>query len=274
MSIDLTRRGLFGAGLGLAGALGLGQVAASAASPTVVRYGTNSSQFGELTMPSGTPRGIAVVIHGGFWRSAFNLSLGRPLAADLASRGWVAWNIEYRRVGNGGGNPNTFDDVSNAIAALKTKITGLDTTRVVTIGHSAGGHLATWAAARQRFTRWTSSPVPVTHVISQAGVLDLTEAHRLNLGSGAVRSFMGTVPGSSYDPCDPYRHIPLTQPVWAIHGTADTTVPISQSQRYVDKAVSFGAAATLVANSGNHMDQISTTSTAWAQANSILDTIG
>ena len=78
-----------------------------------------------------------------------------------------------------------------------------------------------------------AASVNVTHVISQAGVLDLTDAYRLNLGSGAVKSFMGTAPNSSYDPCDPIRHVPLTQPVWAVHGTGDITVPISQSQRYV-----------------------------------------
>ena len=89
-----------------------------------------------------------MVIHGGFWKAAYDLSLGRPLAADLVEQGWAALNIEYRRVGNGGGVPSTLDDVRAAIATLDGR--GLDLTRVVTLGHSAGGHLAAWAGARDR----------------------------------------------------------------------------------------------------------------------------
>lgn len=242
------------------------------AAPTKLKYGTNASQFGELSLPGGTPRGVVVVIHGGYWRSAYTLSLGRPLASDLVNRGWAVWNLEYRRVGNGGGNPNTFDDVSKGIDYLGTR--GLDLSKVITLGHSAGGHLATWAAARQRFSRWSAASVDVTHVISQAGVLDLTEAYRLNLGSGAVRSFMGTAPGASYDPCDPIRHVPLAQPVWAVHSTGDTTVPISQSQRYVNAATAAGGNATLVPTTGDHFSVITTSHPAWQAQIGILDSIG
>ena len=69
------------------------------AGTTTIRYGDDPSQFAELTLPDGTPRGVVVVIHGGFWKAAYDLSLGRPLAADLVENGWAALNIEYRRVG-------------------------------------------------------------------------------------------------------------------------------------------------------------------------------
>jgi acetyl esterase/lipase len=112
----------------------------------VHRYGSDPAQFGELSLPDGVPLGTVVVIHGGFWRARYDLSLGRPLAADLAARGYAAWNLEYRRALAGGGWPATFEDVAAGIDLLATL--PVDTSRVVAVGHSAGGHLAAWAAGR------------------------------------------------------------------------------------------------------------------------------
>src|SRR4051812_50219256 len=98
------------------------------------------------------------------------------LAADLAARGWAAWNIEYRRLGSGGGVPATLEDVGAAIDKLAEL--PVDRSRVVTIGHSAGGHLAAWAATRE------NPRVAVTAVVSQAGVLDPPRAPELNLSNG------------------------------------------------------------------------------------------
>ena len=107
------------------------------------------------------------------------------LCADLAERGWAAANLEYRRVGaDGGGWPMTFDDVRAGIDAL-TMMDGLPLDRIVTIGHSAGGHLALWAA---------SATGAVTDVVSLAGVTDLEQAHRLGLSSDATGSFLGGTP--------------------------------------------------------------------------------
>ena len=132
----------------------------------------------------------------------YDASLGTPLAEDLSGRGWTALNVEYRRVGNGGGFPATFDDVAAAIDAL-ADTDASTTSTVVTLGHSAGGHLATWAAARTRFDEW-SGGIEVTHVISQAGVLDLTAAQEQGLGGGAVDALMGAGPSDpSYDLADP-----------------------------------------------------------------------
>ena len=141
-------------------------------------YGTGPDQYGELFLPPGERRpGVVVVIHGGFWRAIYDASLGRPLASSLAERGRVAWNIEYRRVGNGGGWSTTFQDVADAIDHLGAL--DVDPSPVVAVGHSAGGHLATWAAGRTCLPASSpgSSPrVPVTAVVSQAGVLDLGTA--------------------------------------------------------------------------------------------------
>ncbi len=234
-------------------------------------YGEDPSQWAELFTPDGASRGVVVVIHGGFWRAQYDASLGTPLAEDLRGRGWTVLNVEYRRVGNGGGFPATFDDVAAAIDLLADE--AVDTSSVVALGHSAGGHLAAWATARTRFDEW-SDGVAVTHVISQAGVLDLTTAQEQGLGDGAVDALMGAGPSDpSYDLADPTRQIPLDAPVWAVHAPDDDTVPISQSQDYVAAATAAGAQATLVEVTGGHFDLIDTSSAAWAAIVEILDSL-
>ena len=235
-----------------------------------ITYGDDPSQYGELSLPAGTPRGVVVVIHGGFWKAEYDLSLGRPLAASLVEQGWAAWNLEYRRVGNGGGSPTTLDDVAAGLDRLADL--DLDLSRVVTLGHSAGGHLAAWAASRGRFARWQDG-VAVTHVISQAGVLDLRAAYDEALGSGAVEAFLGHAPGPGDAPADPRQQVPLDVPLWCVHGTADPTVPLSQSAGYVEAATAAGARAELVEVDGDHFVVIDTGSDAWKQTLAILDSL-
>ncbi|WP_460808707.1 alpha/beta hydrolase [Nocardioides salsibiostraticola] len=237
-------------------------------------YGQDPSQFGDLYLPEGEPRGVVVVIHGGFWKSGFDLSLGAPLATSLAAEGWAAWNLEYRRVGTGsgagGGTPQTFDDIAAGIDKLAD--TGLDLSTVVTLGHSAGGHLAVWAAARDRYD-WPGG-VPVTAAISQAGVLDLVGGSQAGLGGGAVEAFLGRTPTAADAAYDPLQQLPLDVPVWCVHGTDDTIVPISQSQTYVAAATEAGSAAELVEVDGDHFVLIDATSPAWTRTLEILDDLG
>lgn len=229
----------------------------------ISRYGPDPSQYGELRLPDGMPRGVVVVVHGGFWRAAYDLSLGSPLAADLAHRGWVTWNLEYRRVGNGGGVPQTLDDVAAGIDHLaELADEGLFPRAVlgtvVALGHSAGGHLATWAAAR------SDALVPLTHVVAQAGVLDLTAAVRERLGDGAAEAFLTA---------DPAEQVPLDVPVWCVHAPDDDVVPISQSRSYVDRARAAGATATLVEVPGGHFGVVDLDHPAWARVREVIDGI-
>ena len=235
-------------------------------------YGEDPSQFGELLVPDGEPHGVVVVIHGGFWKAEYDLSLGTPLAQDLTRRGWVTWNLEYRRVGNGGGVPATLDDVHAGIDHLASLADqgllpdgALD--RVVTLGHSAGGHLATWAAARER------ARVPVTHVVSQAGVLDLVAAARDDLGGGAAEAFLGHPPGPDDAAVDPAQQLPLDVPVWCVHAPDDDVVPISQSRDYVERATAAGATAELVVVTGGHFGVVDVESTAWSRIVDVIDGI-
>ena len=293
---ELSRRGLLGLGGTGAAAVILGSGLAGCAQPAseaddgsvqTLRYGEDQSQFVELTLPvsASGPLPVAVVIHGGFWRSAYALDLGRPLAATLPDRGWAALNIEYRRVGNGGGYPATLDDVAAAIdllavaglAAAREKGLDLDLTRVVTIGHSAGGHLAAWAATR--LGQDPGSPgagpaVAVSAVVSQAGVLDLRASAQDGLGADAAQAFLGgdpdTVPGR-YDEVSPIERLPLGVPTLCVHASADGNVPISQSERFVEAAEAAGDDTELSTVDGDHFVVIEPRDPSWALVLDWLD---
>ncbi|MBD3782928.1 MAG: alpha/beta hydrolase [Micrococcales bacterium] len=236
-----------------------------------IEYGSDAAQFVELTRPRGASRGTVVVLHGGFWLEAYDVSLARPLAADLAARGWTALAVEYRRVGGGGGYPATLDDVSAALDLLADRT---DAGPVVTLGHSAGGQLAVWAATRRRLARWRSARVVPTHVVAQAGVLDLRAAAEQDLGAGAVQAFLGGPPlehPDAYAVSDPAALVPAGVPVRCVHGSDDGTVPIAQSQAYVAAARAAGGDATLVEVPGDHLDQVDTGSRAWVRTLAVLD---
>ena len=138
-------------------------------------YGSDPSQFGELTLPAGVPRGVAVVVHGGFWKTAYGIEYARPLVPSLVEQGWATWAIEYRRVGKGegggGGNPETFDDVRIAIEELDELVLGVDpsTVPVVGIGHSAGGHLVAELVA----TDWQAYGLPADVIRSATAISGL-----------------------------------------------------------------------------------------------------
>jgi acetyl esterase/lipase len=242
--------------------------------PERLHYGDHPAQWGDLYRPEGTSRGVVVVIHGGFWRARYDASLGVPLAEDLAARGWTAWNLEYRRVGGGtgggGGWPTTGDDVATGIDRL-ADVPDLDLAGpVVTLGHSAGGHLATWAAGQGRPEQRHPAQVAVTAVVSQAGVLDLVRAYADRLGSGAVEDFLGGPPGPHHAAADPQQQVPLEVPVWCVHGRQDDVVPIGQSEAYVAAARAAGAPAELLAVDGDHFTVIDTTSPAWHRTVEVL----
>jgi len=212
---------------------------------------------------------LVVVVHGGFWKARYGAEYGAPLAEDLVARGWTAANVEYRRVGNGGGYPATLDDVHGALGMLADVASG----PVVTLGHSAGGHLAAWAAARGRFEPWAGGPT-VSHVVSQAGVLDLRAAVADHLGDGAATAFLGPdADEATYDRADPLSQVPLDVPLWAVHARDDDVVPFRQAADYVATAGHAGADATLVEVTGGHFGVIDPMTDAWAAVVGVLDGI-
>ncbi len=249
--------------------------------PTVHRYGAHPAQFGELWRPDrvrldgathdGAPLGTVVVIHGGFWRARYDLSLGRPLAADLAARGYAAWNLEYRRALAGGGWPGTFEDVAAGLDLLATL--PADTSHVIAVGHSAGGHLAAWAAGRAKLPPGAPGApgrgfVPLAGVIAQAGVLALADCARDRVGETAALDLMGGGPADrpdEYRLADPIAAVPVEAPVLCLHSRGDDDVPFSYSERYVTAARAAGGRAGLVELSGDHFTLIDPATPDWAQ---------
>lgn len=236
---------------------------------TVIAYGPHKDQRGELFLPElptqPGPPGIVVVIHGGYWRDRYTADLGVPLALDLMGRGIAVWNLEYRRAGTdgaegAGGWPATFEDIASGIDALQdiTREYGLDRSKVVALGHSAGGHLAVWAAGRQKLPQGAPGATPrvsLTGVVSQAGILDLGTAWQLGLSSGAVENLMGSTPLEQADRfliADPMAHLPIGVPIHAVHSRQDGAAPFSLSTAYVAAAAAAGDPATLHETSGDH----------------------
>jgi len=226
-----------------------------------VTYGPHPSQYAELSLPTdSTSAPVVVVVHGGYWRSSYGAELGRPLAADLVGRGFAALNVEYRRVGEGGGWPQTGQDVAAAVDALAGRATGLDLGRVVALGHSAGGQLAGWLAARR------GGAVSLAGAVLQAGVLDLVRGSADGLGGGAVDAYLGGSPArtpEAYAAASPVALVPLGVPTVCVHGTADTLVPIDQSEGFVAAASAAGDTTTLHTFDGDHFDPITVGTPAW-----------
>lgn len=236
--------------------------------PLTLRYGPDPSQVAELTRArDGAP--VAVLVHGGFWKAAYGAEYARPLVPSLVAHGWATLVVEYRRVGNGGGYPATLDDVASAVDLL-ADVSGLDLGRVVAIGHSAGGQLAAWLAARPGLP--DSAPgadprVRVTAVVAQAGVLDLRAAAAAGLGNDATPAFLGGPPDAVLDRyaiASPIERLPLGVPVLCVHGTDDADVPLSQSTTFASRAREAGDAVDLREVPGDHDDVIDPDDPSWA----------
>ena len=164
-------------------------------------YGDHPQQRAELHLSDGPgPYPVVVGLHGGFWRARRSLRYMRPACADLARHGWAAWNVEYRRVGRseGGGWPATFADVAAAIDHLADLDAPLDLTRVAAMGHSAGGQLALWAAARPHLPEGVPGANPGVAITAGVAALaapsDLEATPDLYGPGGAVFDLMGCAP--------------------------------------------------------------------------------
>ena len=194
-----------------------------------------------------------MLIHGGFWRARYGRELERGLVRDLVARGWAVWNIEYRRLGDGGGWPATFEDVRAAISALP-----IASERVVAIGHSAGGHLAAWAAAEGL----------VGAAVSQAGALDLDELSRLGTSDRVVDQLLEGTPDEvphRYAEASPRRRLPIGVPLLLVHGERDDDVPLHVSREFAAAAREAGDECELVViDDEGHYEHLEPGSKCWA----------
>ncbi len=234
-----------------------------------ITYGSDPNQFFDLRSPK-TSKGafpLVINIHGGFWRAKYNLDHAGHLCAALANSGFATANLEYRRVGNDGGAwPGTFEDIRAAYhyIAQNAGKHNLDASRIVVMGHSAGGQLALCLAGHEP---------GVTRAVSLAGVVDLTQAYKLHLSNDAVVEFLRGTPTEvpdHYREADPMRlSIPQARQ-WLIHGSVDDTVPVGFSREYVSvkhrRSGKQKEDARLVEISGaNHFDLIDPRTAAWKE---------
>ena len=255
-----------------------------------IAYGAGPQQFGELWL-SRSPglHPLVVMIHGGCWRADLpGLELQTPLSEALASRGWAVWNIEYRRLGHdGSGYPGTFQDVAAGIDAVRgfARTQKIDLKRVVFMGHSAGGHLAAWAAGRAKLPPtsplFTKAPLSPSAVVTLAGINDL-EAYK-DHGPDAcggpdtidrLTGFGARGPAAYLDTSPP-RLLPLERGQMVISGALDPIVPSSFGEKYGSAAMKSGDPVQVMTVEGaGHFELIDPRSAAWSRLFPLVDALG
>ena len=211
----------------------------------VEKYGTTGRQLGEWWVPPPSfsgPRPTVVLVHGGYWRPDYDLHLEDALAADLATRGYLVWNIDYAP--SNVPWPATLTDAAAAydFAFSGTYASRIDRAKLAVVGHSAGGHLALWLASRARLP--AGAPGAGPHVtprlaVPQAPVAALVRASALGLGGGAVDALLGGSPSQvpdRYAVADPLALVPSGVRTVLLHGAGDDIVPLSQSEDYLAAA--------------------------------------
>ncbi|PJK20694.1 alpha/beta hydrolase family protein [Mycolicibacterium goodii] len=237
-------------------------------------YATSDSEqnWADLYLPAGPQEidsiPLVVLIHGGAWQSKLGADVFDGLARELADRGMAVYNIEYRRVGSGGGWPTTFRDVANAldyVVEVDKKHPQLTVDDELVVGHSAGAQLAVWAGTRHKLRDDEVGSRPAfrpTRVVSLAGPLDMVYA--ADHGDHHIVRVLGGRPTEvpdRYASVDPIQNIDPGVPVLALHGTRDTVVSPENSKRYVAAVKQQGGRAAVKMLAGdNHTSIVSSRS--------------
>ncbi|MBI3666491.1 MAG: alpha/beta hydrolase [Acidobacteria bacterium] len=240
-------------------------------------YGLDPNQYADLRLPTGPGlHPVVVVIHGGCWGELADASMLANFSSTLTEAGVATWNLEYRRVHNkGSGWPGTFQDVARGMDHLReaARRYPLDLKRVVTAGHSSGGHLALWAAARHRLPKssplYTADPLPVRGAVSLAGVPDLrsfVDYGKSVCGDRHIR-LLGGLPGEvpeRYHNASPGELLPLGVPQRLIYGAKDRSVPHDLFLDYEATARRKGDdVEAIVIESSAHFDMLSPQKDTW-----------
>jgi len=203
-------------------------------------------QFGDLYIPKGKdgPFPVVILIHGGCYTTEFGLERLGLLCEDLQSQGYAVWNLEYRRVGNGGGFPQTFMDIAKGSDFLRTihRTYNLDISQVVAVGHSAGGHFALWLAARTNLDSssilYSDNPLSLVGVVNLAGIPDLENTYNYPIcGDGAlITQLMGGTPQQVPEAFaqGSLKELVPVGPQIVVQGLQDDLVPFDYEKEYVE----------------------------------------
>jgi acetyl esterase/lipase len=232
-------------------------------------YGHHPDQFGDLYLPEGVgPYPVAVLIHGGCWRAAYDLAPLGQFAAAITTLGVAVWNIEYRRLGGGGGWPATFRDVAAGADAVRELVDRypLDLERVIAVGHSAGGHLALWLAGRHKLPThsdcYAPKPLALRGVVALAGLGDLADGARRGLCGGACGEIAKHAPHPNE--ASPVDLLPFGIPQVHLVGEHDAIVPPDYLRRFVAQASADNAQLHILPAAA-HFEPVVATSPAWGQ---------
>lgn len=248
----------------------------ASASSQLLAYGSNSMQIGELRLPAGQAKPpLVVIIHGGCWVSSYaNYTLMDSLARAITELGYASWNIEYRAIGTGGEWPVIFQDVGRALDFARGFASyGVDTSKVAVIGHSAGGHLALWAASRHKLpvdsAIYTENPLPLRGVISLAGIADVTASNSCGTLADKVIGLPTQSPGANLNArlqqTSPQQMLPIGVPSLVLSGSRDGIVPPAMGNNYTTAASSQGDASLhYVLQPLGHFELIDPAATNWA----------
>ena len=240
-----------------------------------IAYGPAPQQVAELRLPKGRgPHPVVVLVHGGCWQAPWGLDHVRSLAAALTAEGYATWSLEYRRLGDpGGGWPGTLEDVADGADRLRevAREHPLDLDGVVAVGHSAGGQLALWLAARPRLPATSplhvAKPLRLRGVVSLAGVTDLRAGAAAGVCGDAIPQLLGGPPPGHalrLGQSSPIELVPLGVPVRLVCGARDPIVPIDQARSYEAAARAAGDTVTVdVIEAAGHFELINPSSAAW-----------
>ncbi len=245
-----------------------------------IAYGAEPAQVAELFLPKGSgPHPVVVLIHGGCYLAEYEgLPQTSGLAADLARRGYAVWNVEYRKLGEAGaGYPGTFLDVADAVDGLRMEAPkhGLDLGRVIAVGHSAGGHLALWAASRGKLPRtsplWRADPLKIAAVVSLGGIGDLKRQAHIFAGACGPEPIPRVIGlaerPDAYADTSPAELLPTGVRVSMISGELDHVMPPATGRDYADRVRGAGDPAEAVAIPGaSHFDVVIPSTEAWTAA--------
>lgn len=251
----------------------------SGPAPTArIAYGSAPSQFAELFRPQGKgPFPVVVLVHGGCWTIKFGgIEQMRNVAGALAAEGIAVWNVEYRRSDEeGGGYPGTYHDMNAALdkLALEAANYQLDTSRIVAMGHSAGGQLVQWIAGRSRIAPssplFHPNPLPVRDIISLGGLADLrNEKDLIKSSCGRDTAELAGLPSAArpdvFSDTNAAELMPNGSRTFLVTGELDTISPPRAAHDYAARARKAGDQAEVVILPGaSHYDEIAASSPAW-----------
>lgn len=241
-----------------------------------IAYGASPLQFANLRLPKTPgPHPVVVFIHGGCWLSAFDIAHVGKLEQALADSGFAVWSIEYRRVGDDGGEwPNTYLDVAHGADYLRRVAAQyqLDLNRVIASGHSAGGAFALWLAARNRIQPsselYAKDPLHVRAVVALAPAPDLEQLHQSGVCGNVIDKLMGGSPSAHedrYAAASPMRLAPVGAPQTLVIGAKDASWgPAGRSYFARTRAVGDSAVRVVELPESGHFEMIDPGSSSWA----------